>query len=166
MFGLDLENRCYRHFNLISQFFFQEGSNKFVVNLQINKTIRWTIGPMTFKDKVFYTQVEIRMPDVKVDPYKALDAKTTSLFWVQLFELRHAAKTFRYTIQLRKDGKTGSPFYKGPVKSLDDDKTIVFESRSGLEVSASSLNEYLNGNTLTFEVEFEDTKDQNGKTVV
>ena len=141
----------------------REGYNKFTVRLAINKNMRWTIGPMVFQDKTFYTQVEIRAPLDKIEPENTLDAKTTSLFWVQLFELRHEAKNFRYTIQLRKDGNTGSPFYNGPVKSLDDDKTIVFESRSGLEVSMSSLKKYMEDNTLTFEVEFEDTKDQNGK---
>ena len=82
--------------------------------------IRWNpIGPLELNHRNFFVQVENRFI-----------CKQT-IIWVQLYGSKIEAKNFKYSVQLPENLEAGFTTYKGPVKSLDDDKSEVFKSRCG-----------------------------------
>ena len=61
-------------------------------------------------------------------------------------------------MQLPENQEAGFTTYKGPVKSLDDDKSEVFKSRNGLVLPFSTVKKHLDEGTLILHVEIEDLK--------
>ena len=107
---------------------------------------RWTEGPIGFNEKMFFLQMEIR------------GTQEQAFVWLQMFGSKFEAKNYRYSVQLQEKQDLGTLIYKGPVKSLDDSKTKVFESKVGLTFSFEVVKQYLDENGLTFELEIENLK--------
>ena len=109
--------------------------------------IRWTpVGPLELNNRNFFVQVENRFI-----------CKQT-IIWVQLYGSKLEAKNFKYSMQLPENQEAGFTTYKGPVKSLDDDKSEVFKSRNGLVLPFSTVKKHLDEGTLILHVEIEDLK--------
>ena len=64
--------------------------------------------------------------------------------WVQMYGSKFEAKNYKYSIQLKENEDLGTPFYKGPMKSVDDRKTEVIKSKIGLVVVSDVLSKHLN----------------------
>ena len=107
---------------------------------------RCLMGPINYNGKLFFVHTE------KVLALQSLHC------WVQMYGSKFEAKNFKYTIQLQESDEYGSPTYKGPVKSLDDSKTKVFESKIGLNVHFEVVKKYLKRHALALEVTIEDLK--------
>ena len=56
-----------------------------------------------------------------------------ALVWLQLFGSKLEAKNYQYSIKIS-DPKIGGFYYRGPMKSLDDEKNVIFEEGFGLLV--------------------------------
>ena len=109
--------------------------------------LRYTEGPLEFNGKMFYLQKEID------------SSRSSVLFWLQMYGSKFEAKNYRYSVQLQEKQDLGTLIYKGPVKSLDDSKTKVFESKVGLAISFEVFEKYLDDESgLTFELEIKDLK--------
>ena len=99
--------------------------------------------------KVSYFDVKVVMPRVSFEEYDyrnfigpirhGSDAfilhirnyKEQTMLWLQLFDSRKQAKKFTYIVQIN-DSVLGEWRYKGLVKSLDDERIDVHDSKEGL----------------------------------
>ena len=99
--------------------------------------------------KVSYFDVKVVMPRVSFEEYDyrnfigpirhGSDAfilhirnyKEQTMLWLQLFDSRKEAKKFTYIVQIN-DTVLGEWRYKGLVKSLDDERIDVHDSKEGL----------------------------------
>ena len=66
--------------------------------------------------------------------------------WLQIYGSKFEAKNYQYSIQLEEKEDLGTPTYKGPMKSLDDRKTEVFNSKIGLFVASDVIKKHRNEN--------------------
>ena len=79
--------------------------------------------------------------------------------WLQMQGSKFEAKNFKYFIQLQEKEDLGTPIYKGPMKSLDDKRTDVLESKVGLVVPLDVLKKHMDEQKiLHLEIEIEDLK--------
>ena len=79
--------------------------------------------------------------------------------WLQMQGSKFEAKNFKYFIQLQEKEDLGTPIYKGPMKSLDDKRTDVLESKLGLVVPLDVLKKHMDEQKiLHLEIEIEDLK--------
>ena len=114
------------------------------VNQKISRNL---LGPINHDGKLFFVQ------------YEKVHALKHVYFWVQMVGSKFEAKNFKYTIQLQENDEYGSSTYKGPMKSLDDSKTKVFESKIGLTVPFEVIKKYRdNDSTIDLEIKIEDLK--------
>merc|ERR1711976_1114144 len=67
-------------------------------------------------------------------------------FWLQMYGSKFEAKNYQYSIQLEEKEDLGTPIYKGPMKSLDDRKTEVFNSKIGLLVASDVIKKHRDEN--------------------
>ena len=112
-----------------------------------DKTHRSRWDPLTFEynEKKFFFQAEIG------------SAKKSIMIWIQLFGSKFEAKNFHYWIQVG-DLTVGKTNHEGPVKSIDDNKTEVFESQIGLLIPFALLEKCLQDDKLTVEFGIKDLK--------
>ena len=79
------------------------------------------------------------------------------MFYLQIYGSKFEAKNFIYRIKIE-DPEFGEFCYKGYVKSLDDKKTVAYESQIGLIVPSKVLKKFIDDD-LTVEIEIEDLKE-------
>ena len=111
------------------------------------KPWRGLLGPISFNEKTFFLQCEI---NPKKNYFQA---------WLQMYGSKFEAKNFKYSLQLGGKDDLGSPSYNGPMKSLDDRKTEVFEAKTGLVVILDVIRKYLDDDDkLRLGIKIEDLK--------
>ena len=76
-----------------------------------------------------------------------------SLIWVQMAASKSEAANYEYIVQLKSKPGIGSLSYKGPVKSFDDNKDEVFNSKQGLVVLPPVLKKNEEDGDIDLEVE-------------
>ena len=109
-------------------------------------------SPNRRNPKVSYFDVKVVMPRISFEKYDyryfigpirygsnacilhIRNYKEQTVLWLQLFDSRKEAKKFTYIIQIN-DTVLGEWRYKGLVKSLDDEKNDVHDSKEGLVMS-------------------------------
>ena len=104
-------------------------------------------GPLLFNEKTFFIQSEVN------------PTKNYFQAWLQMYGSKFEAKNFKYSLQLEEKDDLGSPSYNGPMKSLDDRKTEVFESKTGLVVMLDVIRKYIDDDDkIHLEIKIEDLK--------
>ena len=107
----------------------------------------WGPIPIKFNEKKFILHLMLKL---KEKYYFA---------WLQMQGSKYEAKNFKYFIQLQEKEDLGTPTYKGPMKSLDDKRTDVLESKLGLVVPLDVLKKHMDEQKiLHLEIEIEDLK--------
>ena len=66
--------------------------------------------------------------------------------YIMVYDSKYEAKNFKYWIKLNKNDEEF--MYKGPVKSVDDDKTTIWESKCCLNIPLKVVEECLKGISL------------------
>ena len=83
-----------------------------------------------------------------------------TIIWLQLFGSPYEAQNYKYSVKID-DPHIGEFFYKGPVKSLDDDKNYIYEAALGLTIPHAVIKKIILHNYITFEVRIYDLKSEN-----
>ena len=88
------------------------------------------------------------------------DERPGFILWIQLCGSKFEAKNYNWSIQIG-DSTHGRCMFKGPVKSLDDDKNKMFDTQFGLIVSLDFVKKFVDDEgTLPVEIEIENLKPQ------
>ena len=113
----------------------------------LDYNISWQPSHIEFNEKVFILQLRY-------------DSKEKNLIvWLQMYGSKFEAKNFKYVVKFQENEDFGTPIYKGPMKSLDDRKTDILESKIGLVVPLNVLKNHLNDdNIFDLDIEIEDLK--------
>ena len=99
-------------------------------------------------DKMFFIQ------------FKMDEIRKITIIWIQILGSKFEAKNYRYRIEME-DAEYGSFRFKGPVRSIDDDKTaMIFEEELGFSAPTKVMKKYVQDELLTVEIEMEDLKSQ------
>ena len=107
----------------------------------------WGPIPIKFNEKKFILHLMLRL---KEKHYFA---------WLQMQGSKYEAKNYKYFIQLQEKEDLGTPTYKGPMKSLDDKRTDVLESKVGLVVPLDVLKKHMDDQKIVhLEIEIQDLK--------
>ena len=88
------------------------------------------------------------------------------IFWIQILGSKFEAKNYTCSIQVG-DSTHGQFTFKGPIKSLDDDKNVskALEEQYGLIVSLDFAKKFVDDkDMLTLEIEIEDLKPKEEQT--
>ena len=85
------------------------------------------------------------------------------MLWMQLFGPQFEAQNFIYSMKIQ-DPQFGEFYYKGPVRSLDDNKDFVYETGLGLTVSDKIIKKISADDYFNFEVEIINLKNENEET--
>ena len=98
-------------------------------------------------DKIFFIQL-------KIDEIRKI-----TIIWIQILGSKFEAKNYRYRIKME-DTEYGTFKFKGPVRSFDDDKTMIFEELLGFSAPTKVMKKYVQDDVLTVDIEMEDLKSQ------
>ena len=87
--------------------------------------------------------------------------KEIAIIWLLFYGAKTHAKDAKCKIQIG-NLTDGLHSYQGPVASLDDNKTTIFESQRGLNIPFKIVKEFLQNDELKieFEIEFKSTNSQ------
>ena len=66
--------------------------------------------------------------------------------YIMVFDSKYEAENFKFLIKMKKNDEEF--MYKGPVKSIDDDKTTIWESKCCLNIPLKVVEECLKGISL------------------
>ena len=104
--------------------------------------------------KIFFIQLDINWQN---------EEKELFMIWIQLCGSKYEAKNYDCFIQI--GDSHGRSMFKGPVRSLDDDKDEAFDKQYGLVVSWDFAKKFIDDeDSLTVEIEIEDLKPQEEQT--
>ena len=85
--------------------------------------------------------------------------KDNVVIWIQILGSKFEAKNYHYRIEME-DAEYGSFIFKGPVRSIDDDKTMIFQDQLGFSAPSKVMEKYVQDELLTVEIVMEDLKSQ------
>ena len=77
--------------------------------------------------------------------------------WLQLIGSQFEARNFEYSLKVEAPD-IGEFYYKGPVRSLDDDKNDIYETGLGLAIFHGALKKLLQDDHYYIEVKIKDLK--------
>ena len=98
-------------------------------------------------DKMFFIQ------------FKVDEIRKMTIIWIQILGSKFEAKNYNYRIQME-DSEYGSFKFEGPVRSIDDDKTMIFEDQIGFSASTKVMKKHVQDELLIVEIKMEDLKSQ------
>ena len=88
--------------------------------------------------------------------------KETAIIWLLFYGAKNHSKNIECKIQIG-NLTDGLHSYQGPVASLDDNKTTIFESQRGLNIPFKIVKEFLQNDELRIEFEVEFKSNNNGQ---
>ena len=78
--------------------------------------------------------------------------------WLQLIGSQFEARNFEYSLKVEGPLDVGKFYYKGTVKSLDDDKKNIFKNGLGLTIHHGAMKKLVQNEHYYIEVKIKDLK--------